>query len=32
MEPERRYIDADGREIIQLDGSMDSRQRVMERY
>ena len=32
MEPEKRYIDAQGREIIQLDGSMDSRHRLMERY
>ncbi|OCT48624.1 hypothetical protein CLCR_03874 [Cladophialophora carrionii] len=32
MEPERRYIDVDGREIIQPDGAMDSRLRVMDRY
>jgi hypothetical protein len=32
MEPERRYIDADGREIVQMDPAMDGRARVMERY
>jgi hypothetical protein len=29
MELERRYIDADGREITQADGAM---QRVVDRY
>lgn len=29
---EKRYFDAEGREIIQLDGGMDGRPRVMERY
>ena len=32
MEPERRYVDAQGREVFALDGPMDSRQRMMERY
>ena len=32
MEPERRYVDAEGREVIQMDGSVDGRQRIMERY
>ncbi|KIW94933.1 uncharacterized protein Z519_04913 [Cladophialophora bantiana CBS 173.52] len=32
MEPERRYVDAEDRERLTMDGSMDGRQRVMERY
>ncbi|KIW63392.1 hypothetical protein, variant [Phialophora macrospora] len=32
MELERRYIDADGREITQADRAMESRQRVVDRY
>ena len=32
VEPEKRYIDAHGREIIALDRSMDGRARLVERY
>ncbi|KAJ9605561.1 hypothetical protein H2200_010218 [Cladophialophora chaetospira] len=32
MEPERRYVDADGREIMQFDETMDNRARISERY
>ncbi|KIX97357.1 uncharacterized protein Z520_06809 [Fonsecaea multimorphosa CBS 102226] len=32
MEPERRYVDAEDRERLTLDGSMDGRPRVVERY
>ncbi|KIW25960.1 hypothetical protein, variant [Cladophialophora immunda] len=32
MEPERRYVDAEDRERLTMDGSMDGRQRVVERY
>ncbi|KAI1612676.1 hypothetical protein EDD36DRAFT_437455 [Exophiala viscosa] len=32
VEPEQRYYDAQGREIITMDGTMDGRQRIVERY
>jgi len=32
MDPEERYFDAQGREIIPLDGPMDGPQRIVERY
>jgi hypothetical protein len=32
VEPEKRYLDAQGREVITLDGALDGRQRVVERY
>ena len=32
VEPEKRYFDAQGREIITLDGSMEGSQRILERY
>ena len=32
VEREKRYFDAQGREVIAMDGGMDGRQRVVERY
>jgi hypothetical protein len=32
MEPERRYLDTEGREIIQFEEAMDTRPRILERY
>ncbi|KAH0829578.1 hypothetical protein FOPE_10168 [Fonsecaea pedrosoi] len=32
MEPERRYVNSEDRERLTMDGSMDGRHRVMERY
>lgn len=32
VEPGKRYIDAEGREIVTLDGTMDRGPRMMERY
>lgn len=32
VESEKRYYDAQGREVVSVDGSMDGRQRVVERY
>ena len=32
VEPEPRYVDEQGREIIMMDGARDGRQHVVQRY